>query len=174
MKVTTTTTYGGRAANDDKGIGALDGVSITATAEVPEDLVALFVAEGLKSMIYRGGASTLNHGLGKDKNSQVEYSDAVAAKVKAMLETWFADGCPNKRGTETALPDGVDVEVSTARYTPGDGAGTSRKSATEMASKVHGTPMVVALGLAMDASMEDVIEACHAQFFAKKKAVKTS
>jgi len=171
MKVTTTTTYGGRSANDAKNITALDGVSISATAEIPDELIPLFLAEGLKSFLYRGGAGRFNTILKVDKNSQVEYSDATAKIVKDEGEAWFADGCPNKRGTETALPNGVTVEITTGRYTPGDGAVNSRKLATEMATKVQGTPMVALLGLALDATFDEIVEACHAQYFAKAKKV---
>lgn len=105
MKVTATTTYGGSAKENRSGFG------LSITAEIPESLYAVFITEGLKSFTYRGGASHVNGALGVTKNSTSTYSPERARKVEEALNTWFKNAGPNKRGTDFALPTGVEVKT---------------------------------------------------------------
>lgn len=141
MKVNTNTTYGGSAK------AAKDGFNLAMVVDVPwidglpeksQKQATQYVAICFASLAYRGGAGTLNGKLGVEKNSDVEYSDASAKVVGDTLEEWFADACPNKKGTDTTLSEGVTVDITVTRYTPGESASPMVRATTFVETNMDG------------------------------------
>ncbi len=135
LKISTVTKYGGCAENAVKNTVAKDGIKLEAACATddPEVIVAL-ANYGLASLLYRGGASLLNGAFGKTANTEVEYSDERAEKAQVALSAWFANGCPNKKGTEQSMPK-VAVTVLASRHVHGEVADSKFTEETEIVSR---------------------------------------
>lgn len=100
-----------------------DGFRITAVFDMgalPMAETAVKVCEhGFVSLLYRGGASVALAALGAEKASEVEFDADKAQAIADALETWFADGCPAKRGEDVGLPGGITVGITVTRYEHG-------------------------------------------------------
>lgn len=174
MVIKNATTFGGRKANESKGLSSKDGFRFGVSLESDDDsIINAFANEGIASLNYRGGASHLLDLLGLDKNTDVEYSQEDAEKVGKALGDWYAAGCPNKKGTSYKLPKGVTVKVVVSRYTPGDDDSSPMLRASRFISAMLGDAktaascrtMLGALGLAdaATASFDTLVEFAHSK-----------
>jgi hypothetical protein len=172
MKLQATTTFGGRKANEAKGLGSRDGYRIKVVFETDDPAIINAAGnEGMASFNYRGGH--LLDVLGLDKNTDVEFSEADRQVVEKEMTAWYAAGCPNKKGTNFKLPKGIDATITVGRYTPGDDDSSpmlraSRFIAAMLATEATATScrtMLKALGLetADTAGFDTLVEFAHSK-----------
>jgi len=157
MKIQTTWTFG--------------NFSITAacnveSAEPVGPLAAALMEKGFLQLLQRVPASNAEKALaGYEKRPTGFKRDSILYSEDNALALSEAFGTSVEVTDKVMLPFSI---VDVTEHVGGESA-TSRKSATEMATKITGTPMVAMLGLPLDAALDEIIEACHAQFFARKK-----
>lgn len=102
------------------------------------------------------------------KRDSIPWSDDNALK---LIEA-FGTEVEVEKATDKAPAVVLPFTITNVVEHEGGEAGTSRKRATEMAAQVMAEPALkLALGLKEDATVEEVVESCHARFFAKKAKV---
>lgn len=136
------------------------------TAEPVGSVAQALMEKGFLQLLQRVPASNAEKALaGYDKRPAGFKRDSIVYSDANALALTEAFGTSVEVDKDVMLPFAItDVQEHV-----GGEAAVSRKSATEMATKVQGTPMVAALGLTAEATFEEIVEACHTQFFARKK-----
>lgn len=118
------TTFGGAAGTEANGGVTRNGFNIKASyvTDVEPDADDEILTEGIRSLLYRGGAS---HVLGLfpkgTKSTDVVYDAAKAGEIETTLVKWFKDMAPNKRGV-AYLKTSRDVAIEVTEYILGEGS----------------------------------------------------
>lgn len=118
------TTFGGAAGTEANGGVTKNGFNIKASyvTNVEPEADDEILSEGIRSLLYRGGAS---HVLGLfpkgTKSTDVVYDATKATEIGTTLVKWFKDMAPNKRGA-AYLKTSRDVAIEVTEYVLGEGS----------------------------------------------------